>query len=226
MQKKLLFVALIAITYLSIVHRSSAIVLAVSPSPVASPANLDEVTENLKKRLQDSLSPDEPTPLSLKRAYVGVVKDLIKDTLILEDKDGRKDIVLAEETVIVRSPGNTLIKAENIRIDDSIIAIGTPTDNDTLTGRRLIVSTEPIAAPAKSSGLGTLTSVTKTSLTLKSADLEQDLSLSSKTVFKSTTGLLEISDLTEGDTLVYTATRDAKDDLTATIIMRIGSSSL
>ncbi len=226
MQKKLLFIALIAITYLSIVHRPLSIVLAVSPSPSASPSNLNEITENLKKRLQDSLVEESPSPLANKRAYIGVVKDLIKDTLIIEDKDGKKDITLEDESVILRAPGNTLIKPENIRIDDSIIAMGIPTGVDTLTGLRLIVSADPLLIPKKSSGLGVLTKLTKSSLTLKTADREEILTLTNKTILKTPVSPLELADLAQGDTLVYTATIDDKGAATATIIMRIGSTSL
>lgn len=207
MYKKILLISLIAFTLIS-------------------PVRADEATDNLKKRLQESLSSPIPTPISLSRAYIGVVRDVIKDTVIIQDKDGKKDIKLQDDSTILRSPGNAIIKPENIRIGDYIIAIGYPESGDVLTGRRLIVSVDPINSPAKSSGLGTLTKLTKTTLTLKLADLEQDLSLSSKTLFKTQTGLLELADLSVGDTLVYTATIDADDDLTATIIMRIQTASI
>lgn len=183
----------------------------------------EDVTENLKKRLQESLLvPTSPTPDSLLalRAYVGTVKDVISTTLVIDDKDGKKDIKIADETTIVRSPGNAVIKPANINIGDSIIAIGTPETDEILLGKRLIVSSSPIAPPTKISSVGTIKSLTKTTLTLTINNSAQVLALTSKTIFKSPAGPIELADLTAGDTVIYTATLD-KDDQTATIVMRI-----
>lgn len=234
MQRNLLFIPLIALTFFS------GQVLAVSPnpspslrpsaSPTASPAPVDinEVTENLKKRLQESLDESSPStpPISSHKAYVGIVKDVIKDTLIIEDKDGKKDIKLEDNTTILRTPGNATIKSDSIRIDDYIIAIGSMGANEVLTGRRLIVSADPIKPPTKTSGLGTIIKIGKSELTLKLPDKEQVMSLTAKTVFKSAGGSIELSDLAVGDTLIYTATSDAKENLSVTILMRILASSL
>lgn len=220
MQKKHIFIPLIALTLLVTP------VIASSPSPT--PPSTDEtITENIKKRLQESLSDEETTPsISSARAYIGIVKDIIKDTVIIEDKDGKKDIKLETDTNIIRSPGNAIIKAENIRIDDYIIAIGYPRGDEELTGRRLIVSIDPIKAPGKTSGLGTIAKIGKTSITLKLEDKDQVVSITSKTIYKSAVGTIELVDLSVGDTLIYTALIDESDDLTATVIMRTGTASI
>jgi len=189
-------------------------------------AETDEVTDNLKRRLQESLTATDSgseSPLSL-RGYIGVVKDIIDTTIILEDKDGKKDVRLAEDANILRSPGNATIKATNINIGDAIIAIGTPEKDDILTGRRLIVSSSAFAAPAKTSSLGVIAKITKSSLTLTIGDKDQIVSINSKTVFKSPAGSIELSDLAVGDTIIYTATLD-DDTQTATIVMRIKTTS-
>lgn len=226
MQKKIFLLPLIVL--ISIYYLSSTtyhLVHAASPSPSSTPP-LSEVTENLKKRLQESLDIKEVSPLSAARAYVGVVKDMIKDTIIIEDKDGKKDIKLQDDTSIFRSPGNAAIKPENIRIDDYIIAIGFPEGNDTLNGRRLVVSTDPIKSPAKSSGLGIIEKLGKTTLTMLVDGQEQILSLTGKTIYKSAAGSIEPTDLAVGDTFIYTATINVNDELTATVIMRILSASI
>lgn len=236
MQKKQLFIPIITLIFLSstIYHLSP--ILAASPSPTAlpspsispipSPASSQEATENLKKRLQESLDLENmPTSTTKAKGYIGMVKDVIKDTIIMEDKDGKKDIKLQEDTTIVRSPIGTSIKAENIRIDDYIIAIGYPEDGDILLGKRIIVSADPIKPPAKVSALGTVTKIGKTSLTLKLADKDQLITTSTKTIIKSSAGTIEFSDLSVGDTLIYTATVD-EDDLTATVIMRVQTASI
>lgn len=214
MKKKLLIVLS---TALFIIH---------NPLFIEQIAHADEATDNLKKRLQESLSSPLPAPTSLSRAYIGVVRDMIKDTVIMQDKDGKKDLKLQDDTTILRTPGNVVIKSENIRIDDYIIAIGYPVGADVLTARRLIVSVDPIKSPAKVSGLGTITKIGKNTLTLQVNDKEQILDLTTKTIFKSSVGSIELIDLMLGDTLIYTAKIAENGDLTATIIMRVLSASI
>lgn len=222
MQKTFLLIPLLALPLFS-----PQALATIDASPLATP-EINEVTNNLKKRLQDSLATsDLQTPsLSFHKAYVGILKDMIKDTLVIEDKDGKKDIKLTDDTTILRNPGNAIIQSDSIRLGDYIIAIGNLGENEVLTSRRLIVSADPIKPPTKTSGLGTIIKIAKSELTLKLQDKEQVISLTAKTVFKSAAGTIELGDLSIGDTLIYTATSDAKDNLSATILMRIGSTSL
>ena len=225
MYKKVLLISIIALTL-------------ISPTRLAiGRVHANEATDNLKKRLQESLnSGKDDLPAgeadlrvasqSTPRAYIGIVKDMIKDTIIMQDKDGKKDIKLASDTTILRTPGNTLVKSENIRLDDYIIAIGYPGGDDIITGRRLILSVDPIKSPAKVSGFGTITKIGKNTLTLQVNDQEQILDLTAKTIFKSAAGSIEFTDLAPHDTLIYTAKSDSKENLTATIIMRIQTGSL
>lgn len=223
MQKSLLLVPLIALSLFTPAYAASP---SPSPTPQPSPASINEVTENLKKRLQDSLEEPESTPLSQALGYVGVVKDIIKDTVIIEDKDGKRDVKLTDDTNILRSPGNAVIKRESIRIDDHIIAIGYKGDGENLNGRRLIVSADPLKVPAKTTDLGVITKIGKTSLTLSIRGEDQTINTTAKTIYKSPTGIIEYTDLAESDTVIYTATIDADDDLTATHLMRILSASI
>ncbi len=237
MQKKHLFIPFIALSLLlSPLSSLLSPISAASPSPTAkpspsvspspSPVSEAEATDNLKKRLQDSLDLENAgSSVSKAKAYVGVVKDVIKDTIIMEDKDGKKDIKLQDDTTIVRSPAGTTIKPENIRIDDYIIAIGYPGETDILLGKRLIVSVEEIKPPAKVSGLGTISKIGKNSVTLKLVDKDQLITTTTKTIIKSSAGTIEFSDLEVGDTLIYTATVD-DDDLTATVVMRVQTASI
>lgn len=237
MQKKYLalIIALI-ITLTTTVHVSA---ISPSPSPSPSPSTkpsqapedmTDVANENIKKRLQESLETvnkeSSVLQISSARAYIGVVKDVINGTLILEDKDGKKDIKLKEDTVILRTPGNKPIKVDSIRIDDYIIAIGYPGEANTLIGRRLIVSIDPIKSPSKTSGIGIINKIGKSSLTLQIGDHEQNIDLTSKTVYKSTVGTIELTDLAVGDTLIYTAAIDDDKALTATILMRTKTASV
>lgn len=228
MQKNLLLIPLIALTLF--IKDVSAASPSPSPSPLVSPSPSDDVVkENLKNRFKDSISGSENEgldSLATKRAYIGVVKDVIKDTVIVEDKDGKKDIKLGDNTVILRSPGNTTIKPENIRIDDYIIAIGTPRSEEVLDASRLIVSTTAIDTPSKTSGIGELKKISKTQLTLSIEGSDKLLTFNVKTIFKSPVATIDLADLAIGDTLVYTATKDDKDDLTTTVVMRIKTAAI
>lgn len=237
MQKKTLFIPFIVLSlFLSPISSLLSPISAASPtpsikpspslSPSPSPATDAEATENIKKQLKESLNlSDSATTTQKTKAYVGLVKDVIKDTVIIEDKDGKKDVKLEEDTTILRSPANTTIKPENIRIDDYIIAIGYPGEADILLGKRLIVSVEPIKPPAKTSNIGTITKIGKGSLTIKLEDKDQLVSTTTKTIIKSSVSTIEFSDLSVGDTLIYTATVD-DDDLTATVLMRVQTGSV
>ena len=225
MQKKHLFIPLIALALIIAPAHAASPSPSLSPSP--SPANDQEVIDNVKKKIIENLDKvADKSPISTARAYIGIVKDVIKDTVIIEDKDGKKDIKLTDDTTILRTPGNASIKPENIRIDDYIIAIGYPSGDETLAGKRIIVSIDPIKTPSKTSGLGTILKIGKTSITLKLGDKDQVLSITGKTIYKSAVGTIEISDLSIGDTLIYTATIDDQDDLTATVMMRTGTASI
>lgn len=244
MQKKVIIVPIIALTcsliisFLPFTHIFAAspspspkASLIPSPTPVDLPAQagINEVTENIKKRVQAALDDPalKPEPSESPIGYVGVVKDIIKDTVIIEDKDGKKDIKLNDETTIVRSPGTATIKPENIRIDDYIIAIGYPTkDSENILGKRLIVSTDALSVSSKVTGLGTISKIDKNSLTLNMGGNDQVLQITPKTVIKSAVSIIDYSELTTSDTLIYTATKDAKDVQTATILMRIQTAAI
>lgn len=239
MNKKAVLIPIIALITFSIITSKLSLALAaapsptasISPTPVASPTRESsisdkEVTENLKKRLLGSQDIKKEDPIQIVKGYIGIVKDVIKDTVIIEDKDGKKDIKLEDNTVIVRSPGNSSIKPDSIRIDDYIIAIGYPSEDSSLTGKRLIVSVDPIKAPGKTSGLGTISKISKNSITLKLSDKDQIMNTTTKTIYKSSVGTIEPTDLEVGDTVIYTAILDSNDELTSTILMRTQTASI
>lgn len=221
MYKKAFLIPIIALTLLSYLPLTSHPIMAVSPSPSLEPNTINEVTENLKKRLQDSLENEDDQQNTPYRAYVGKVKDVIKDTLIVEDKDGKKDVKILDGTTIIRTPGNATIKSDNIRIDDYIIAIGNLTEDEIMDGKRLIVSVNPISSPTKATGIGSLAAISKNSLTLRVGEQDLEVYLTAKTITKTPNGTIELSDLAIGDTLIYTAVVDSDEDLTATILMKI-----
>lgn len=197
-----------------------------SPSPSPTPVSDDTVTDNLKKRLQETLRGETATPSATSyKSFVGVIRDVIKNTLIIEDKDGKKNVMIKDAATLVRSPGNATIKAENIRIDDYVIAIGNLKESDELEAVRVIVSTEPLSTSAKQAAAAKITKITKSALTLAplTGGEAKVVTLNSKTKYKTSLGeSLELADLVLGDSLIYTALEGKDNALTATSIMRIG----
>lgn len=197
-----------------------------SPSPTSSPVSDEQVTENLKKRLQETLGDATVAPEQNYKSFVGVIRDVIKGTLIIEDKDGKKKIVIKDDASIVRSPGNKTIPVDSIRIDDNIISIGNLKESDELEAVRIIVSADPLSTTSKVSSLARITKISKSAITTTSIDSGSTkiINLNTKTALKSSLGeSLELTDLNVGDSIIYTATL-SKDTLTATSLMRIGFS--
>lgn len=227
MQKKTLISLLTVLTF---IFNYNTFVRAASPSPspipspTASPITDEEVTENLKKRLQNDLDQPKTTPTLGYTSFVGVIRDVIKNTLVIEDKDGKKKIVIKENATVVRTPGNKTIPVDSIRIDDNLISIGMLRETDELEAVRVIVSADPLNTTTKISSHARITKISKSTLTTSSINSEETtvITLNSKTTLKSSIGdTLELSDLSVGDSIIYTATQ-SKDTITATSLMRIG----
>lgn len=191
----------------------------------SSGADINEVTTNLRERLKDALGSDSE-PEDTRRAHVGVVRDIIKNTVVLEDKDGRQSVVVGDDATVLRTPGSATIKLGQIQIDDNIIAIGYQSSEEELLGKRLIVSSKPFSPPAKLSGLGEITSVGKYAYTVKTeGEPKLELFFTSDTLYKSPLQELSHQDVHVGDSVLFTAVRDKDGDWSATVILQIKTSS-
>lgn len=201
-----------------------ALALVAAPLAIAE----DEVTENLKERLKTAVSGaqvNEIVPTGQLKGYVGTVTDIIQNTIILEDKSGKKSVRVGDDSTLLRTPGSAEIKLESVRIDDSIIAIGDPLgeEEDEIDGKRIIVSENAFTPPAKLSGLGTVKAVNRYSFDLDVPDSDEDLELfyTGKTTYKTQDSTLEFEDIGEGDEILFTAVKDKDGDWSATIVMQI-----
>jgi len=198
--------------------------IAFSQSPSSSETAATQAAENLKTRLKQTLSEETtPEPSSLPKGYVGTVRDIVKNTLVFEDKEGRKNLLITDNSLILRSPGNSEIDLASVRLEDSIIAMGYPIENGEIDGRRIIVSTLPFSPPPKTSGLGTITELSRTKLTLSLPDSPTPLSLnlSTKTLYKTPLEILSFEDLQVGDMILYTATVADNQEFSTSVIMLI-----
>jgi len=186
----------------------------------------DQVTENLKERLKSAVSDvqvNQVEEATNRKGYIGTVTDIIQNTIILEDKEGKKSIKIDDDSTIIRNPGNSKIELTSVQIDDSIIAIGDLIEADELQGKRMIVSANSFSPPTKISGVGTISQLNRYSYSLTSKDSDEELELffTNKTIYKSPSELLENTDLQEGDEILYTAIKDKDDDWSATIVMQL-----
>src|SRR3989339_1378971 len=112
--------SLISLSFaLLLVLTARSLVLAQSSTPSGT-KNEEQVTENLKARLKQTVGINEVGDTSQIRGYVGQVEDVIKNTLVVKDKDGKKNVAIGSDATIVRSPGNADIDIDSVRIDDYI----------------------------------------------------------------------------------------------------------
>ena len=154
------------------------------------------------------------------------MQDIIQDSITINTKDGPKYASPTEDATIIRSPGNAIIKASNIQIDDFIIAMGyLQEESNHLEATRIIVSQDISSGLDKTTGRATITEIDSNSLTLSDDTNDSPLLyLSSKTTVKSKSEVIDVEDLVVGDVIIYTASIDSDNDLTATIIMLTGTS--
>ena len=217
------------ITHLTILF--AALTFTIAPLVMAdNHTDSEEVQENLSERIKEYVSSTEINEVAEPKLYgcIGEVTDIIQNTIILKDKEGKKSIRINDDSTILRSPGSKEIDLESVRITDSIIAIGNLTTEDEITGRRIIVSVNELTPPKKISGLATITSIDKYSFTLQVDDSEEPLELffTKSTIYKSPTEILELTDLSVGDEILYNAGLDSDEDWSATIVMQIKPSEL
>ncbi len=215
--------SLISLSFaLLLVLTARSLVLAQSSTPSGT-KNEEQVTENLKARLKQTVGINEVGDTSQIRGYVGQVEDVIKNTLVVKDKDGKKNVAIGSDATIVRSPGNADIDIDSVRIDDYIIAMGYSKGDDELEGKRVIVSEKPFAPPEKLAGIGKVSSIDKYAFMITPRDGGDDIELffTKSTSYKSSEGSLDFKDISPGDEVLFTAVRDQDNDWSATIVMRI-----
>ena len=230
MKKKALFAATIALTIAILTPAPVSFAASPSPSPDGSAsgsASINEITDNLRTRLQETIQNASDSATATTVAYIGSVKDVVNDTIVMDTKDGRKNIAVGGDTTIVRTHGQRTIKIDNVQIGDSAIAIGTPSAEDELAGTRIVVSANPITPPAKTSGYGTIQGISRGVLTLFVPGQSDPVVVETdgNTVVKTPSDLLTLKDLALGDTIIYTADLDKNNNQTATIIMQIATPS-
>ncbi len=220
MQKKLLFPLLVFIFVFSLSP-----VLAQDSSPSATDQH---ITDNLKKRIQESLQTAKQNLITSPKpiAYIGQIEDVIQHVIkIKTPQNETKTVSISDQdTTIIRTPSNKQIKLNDVQLNDKIIAMGylkqeEGSDIQILSAKRVIVSQTLSFDLPKITGYAKIKTKTASKLTLIKPDQSEiTLSLSSTTVVKNQTEVLSLKDLAKDQTVIFTAKTTSKTPL-ATIIM-------
>lgn len=73
-----------------------------------------------------------------KRAYVGTIREIASETIIITNFRGQQRIITDEITVFIAS-NKKEIRIKDLAVGDKLIALGTSSDNDELQAIRIIV---------------------------------------------------------------------------------------
>lgn len=83
-----------------------------------------------------------------KRAYVGIISQITDSTITLDNFRGKRRVRITETTTIIGSTKKE-IKANDLSLEDKVIALGIVGDNEILEAKRVIVVPKPKTVPAK-----------------------------------------------------------------------------
>lgn len=127
-------------------------VFALSPTPEATPTveEEEEATPSSEEKAKQILEAvreriKERKKTLRRRAYVGFLKSIADTTLILESRQGIRQVYVSTEAAILRlnAKGRTKIKFEDLAIGEQTIAMGYLDENEVLDARRIIVKASP-----------------------------------------------------------------------------------
>lgn len=113
-----------------------------SPAPSASPVASTEPTvrETLRERVEEKLT----TLVNRPRSLLGKITDIQDSSLLIETKNGIKQLKLNQEINIIdnREDKKKTLEIKNLQIGDSIAALGFTDTKDILDTRRILVVSE------------------------------------------------------------------------------------
>lgn len=228
MKKAFKFLFTGALLSFLLVQKAYALTPTTAPSatPSATPTQTatSSATENEKvKEIRDQLKEkvSEIKEKIDKKAFVGLITQITDLTLTLENFRGRQRVRLAEGAVIINSARKE-IKANDLAVEDKVIAMGTVSDNDILDATRVVVVAKPAAAPAKRTvAMGTISAIDMPKSTVSIAPLKDGAAVSLKVLATTTLFLqsenkeIKLSDL-EKDKKVIVVYQSSSDGKTLT----------
>lgn len=129
---------------------------AVSPTPEATSAAVNDIRTKVKEIVQEKL---DQAQKGQKMAFVGTISEINGLNLTLQTNEGDKELNIATDAAII-GKGGKKIKAEDLKNGLFVIAMGYLEENDVLGVRRLVVSEKPKAS-AKEVAFGKVTDISK-----------------------------------------------------------------
>lgn len=178
-----------------------------SISPSGTPKN---VRDNLRERVEEKL-----TQLSNKpRALIGKITEIQDGSLLIETKDGVKQLKLGANVTVIDardSKNKKTLDGKSLVLGDLIVALGFQNSKDVLEGRRILVISE-LPTSTRRAVYGIVEELKKDSLIIRHPKKDEmwTIKVDSKTRFtKKSDGKVqkaEFSDVETGDRIVAVGT--------------------
>lgn len=154
------------------------------PSPVIAQTSASEsATKNLKDRIEKIVNEKRDQiqgaleDLSLqKRGFIGQVERVTEEALTVSNPKGLQIIPLDQSKVSL-SKSNKAIKVSDIAVDDWVVVMGYIDKEDTFQARRILVSDNTLRPKDYIVRLGTITELSRTTLTLQPRDGSQPITV-------------------------------------------------
>ncbi|MBI4035015.1 MAG: hypothetical protein HY381_01300 [Candidatus Chisholmbacteria bacterium] len=197
----------------------------------ATPVPPQLVEENIKKRL-DRVVEEKATESGqilaektlLKKAYVGTLKDIANQTLTLETKLTTRQVSVSGTTTFVQDPGRKPLKASDLELGKTIIAMGFVNGTGVMEARRIVVLSEPPSVPSRQVYLATITEINtaKNRLTFTTTPDQQTttVNLTSQTTITSGSSQAKAAaaDLGPDTKILIVTTQDKTGNLTTLLL--------
>jgi hypothetical protein len=143
--KQIITVSCLTTLFLSLVHP-----LVYSQTATSSGISLEDITENVKKRIQEVVKDKILTVSSQESAYLGTLQSLNNHTLSVQTDDGIHQASTSAETVFLKTPNLKPITNNDLAIDSYLVVIGISTSDQVLEATEVISQdSAPIPATDK-----------------------------------------------------------------------------
>ena len=130
--------------------------LAVSPTPEATSAAVNDIRAKVKEIVQEKL---DQAQKGQKMAFTGTISEINGLDLTLQTNEGDKQLNIATDAAIV-GKGGKKITAKDLKSNLFAVVMGYLQENDVLDVRRLVVSEKPKVV-AKETAFGKVTDISK-----------------------------------------------------------------
>jgi hypothetical protein len=152
MMKKIIIFLAIALCF----SASAITVKAVSPTPEATDAAVQEIRDKVKEIVREKL---DETQKGQKKAFVGTISEINGLNLTLETNEGNRQLNIATDAALINKVGKK-ITMKDLKTGLFAIAMGFMEENDVLGVRRLVISEKPKTV-AKEIAFGKVTDISK-----------------------------------------------------------------